>query len=151
MGFGRLIITFSIIAKIIANRLKGAMPSLVAQNQCSFIQGRQGADNIIIVQEVFHSMLSMKDSKGVMAIKVDFEKAYDRLEWDFCGGYLAGYWFLGRVHYIIEWLGLRCKSFSWGKNRSFSPDTGHTTRRSSLTISFCASYGETETSYSARS
>lgn len=98
MGFGHLIMTFSIIAKIVANRLKGVMPSLVAENQCSFIQGRQGADNIIIAQEVFHSMPSMKDSKGVMAIKVDLEKAYDRLEWDFCGGYLARYWFVGRVH-----------------------------------------------------
>jgi hypothetical protein len=59
------------------------MPLLVGPHQCSFIKGRQSTDNIIIAQEVFHSMRIKKGVKGYMAVKVDLEKAYDRLRWEF--------------------------------------------------------------------
>ena len=36
-------------------------------------------DNIIIIQEVIHSMNHKKGKKGLIAVKVDLEKAYDRL------------------------------------------------------------------------
>ncbi|XP_061369208.1 uncharacterized protein LOC133312081 [Gastrolobium bilobum] len=49
-------------------------------NQCSFVKGRHSSDNIVFAQEIFHSM-GIK--KGWMAIKVDLEKVYDRLGWDF--------------------------------------------------------------------
>ncbi|KAA3467445.1 reverse transcriptase [Gossypium australe] len=45
-------------------------------------EGRNIIDNIIITQEVIHSMKSCK-SKKWMAIKIDLEKAYDRVRWDF--------------------------------------------------------------------
>lgn len=45
--------------------------------------GRRGADNAIIVQEIVHTIGRMKGSRGAMAIKVDLEKAYDRIEWSF--------------------------------------------------------------------
>lgn len=59
------------------------MKKLVAPTQCSFVPGGHSSDNIIIVQEVIHSMKRRKGLKGFMAIKVDPEKAYDRLSWDF--------------------------------------------------------------------
>lgn len=40
-------------------------------------------DNAIIVQELIHTMDKKKGKTGVMAIKLDLEKAYDRLEWGF--------------------------------------------------------------------
>ncbi|XP_039014644.1 uncharacterized protein LOC120144710 [Hibiscus syriacus] len=40
-------------------------------------------DNIIVAQEVVHSMRLKKGKTGYMAIKIDLEKAYDRLEWPF--------------------------------------------------------------------
>ena len=46
-------------------------------------QGRQGVDNAIIVQELIHSMARKKGRGRVMAIKLDLEKTYDRLEWSF--------------------------------------------------------------------
>ena len=55
------------------------MPSIISPNQCSFVPGRQGTDNIIIAQEVIHKMHSMHGKKSFMAIKIDLEKAYDRL------------------------------------------------------------------------
>lgn len=45
--------------------------------------GRRGLDNIIIAQELIHSLDNKKGKGGFMAIKVDFAKAYDHLEWSF--------------------------------------------------------------------
>ena len=35
------------------------------------------------MQEVLHAMRRKQGKKGYMVIKIDFEKAYDRLRWDF--------------------------------------------------------------------
>lgn len=59
------------------------MKKLVAPTQCSFVPGRHSSDNIIIVQKAIHTMRNKKGGKGFMAIKIDPEKAYDRLKWDF--------------------------------------------------------------------
>ena len=40
-------------------------------------------DNVIIVQEIIHTMARKKGKGCVMAIKLDLENAYDRLEWSF--------------------------------------------------------------------
>ena len=45
--------------------------------------GRQIVDNIIIYQEVIYSMRKQKPGVGTMLIKIDLEKAYDRLSWKF--------------------------------------------------------------------
>ena len=40
-------------------------------------------DNIIIVQELIHTIGRAKGRKGYMTIKIDLEKAYDRIKWSF--------------------------------------------------------------------
>lgn len=47
------------------------------------IAGRSTIDNSIIIQEVVHSMSNMTGRKGMMIIKLDLEKAYDRMDWSF--------------------------------------------------------------------
>ncbi|XP_025630405.1 uncharacterized protein [Arachis hypogaea] len=76
-------VTYKVITKILANRLRRLMDKLVAPTQCSFVPGRQSADNIAIFQEIIHSMWNKKVLKGWMAIKSDLEKAYDRIKWSF--------------------------------------------------------------------
>ncbi|XP_028761945.1 uncharacterized protein LOC114720467 [Neltuma alba] len=76
-------VIYKVFTKTLANRLKTIMPLLVAPNQCSFVPGRQIQDNIILVQEIVHSMSRMKRRKGFMALKIDLEKAYDRVHWNF--------------------------------------------------------------------
>ena len=45
--------------------------------------GRRSFDNVIIAQELIHSLKRRKEREGFMVIKIDLEKAYDRLEWSF--------------------------------------------------------------------
>ncbi|KAA3479141.1 Retrovirus-related Pol polyprotein LINE-1 [Gossypium australe] len=65
--------------KVIANRFKVVFPNFISQEQAGFIAGRNIPDNVIIAQEVIHSMRSRKAGKNWMAIKLDLEKAYDRI------------------------------------------------------------------------
>ncbi|WCJ31853.1 Polynucleotidyl transferase ribonuclease H-like superfamily protein [Euphorbia peplus] len=76
-------VVYKIITKLIANRLKSVMPQLVLPHQTSFVAGRNITDNTIIAQEAIHTMRKKTGQSGWMAIKVDLEKAYDRLCWDF--------------------------------------------------------------------
>ncbi|CAL1367951.1 unnamed protein product [Linum trigynum] len=71
------------ITKAMTSRLKMVMKKLISPRQSSFIPGRQTADNIFVVQEVLHSLKKKRGRKGGMVIKIDLEKAYDRLRWDF--------------------------------------------------------------------
>lgn len=57
---------------------------LVSPAQASFIPGRQIIDNVVIVQEVLHSMAANSRCKSWMIMKIDLEKAYDRV----CGDFL---------------------------------------------------------------
>ena len=73
---------------MIANRFKRVMSFLNSPMQVSFLPGHQITNNIIITKEVIHSVRHMKGKKRFMAIKVDLEKAYDRLCWNFILGTL---------------------------------------------------------------
>lgn len=71
-------VVYKIITKRIVNRIKPHISYLISPSHCSLIPGRHSNDNIVIVQEIIHSE-NMKNRKGWMAIKVDLNKAYDRL------------------------------------------------------------------------
>ncbi|OMO51138.1 reverse transcriptase [Corchorus capsularis] len=74
---------YKLTTKIIANRIKPFVDNLINPMQAAFISRRRAADNIIIVQEVVHTARTSSCKEGWMAIKIDLEKAFDRLEWSF--------------------------------------------------------------------
>ncbi|CAL1381890.1 unnamed protein product [Linum trigynum] len=76
-------VSLKAITKAMTSRLKPIMRKLVSPRQSSFIPGRQTTDNVIIVQEVLHTLRKRKGRKGGMVFKIDLEKAYDMLRWEF--------------------------------------------------------------------
>ena len=71
------------VTKIIVARLRPHLGKLISPLQTTFVSGRKGIDNAIIVQELIHFITRKKGKVGYMAIKIDLEKAYDKLEWSF--------------------------------------------------------------------
>lgn len=69
-------IVYKIVTKVIANRLKPIVPIIISPTQCSFVPKRQITDNIIIVQEMLHTMRGKKGKMGSTVVKIDFEKEY---------------------------------------------------------------------------
>lgn len=49
-------VTYKIITKLIANRLKAVLPDLIGRQQMSFVQGRHIIENMVVEQEVIHTM-----------------------------------------------------------------------------------------------
>lgn len=64
-----------LITKLIVRRLRGVWGEIIAPNQASFVPGRQGVDNVIICQEILHSLKFTKAKRGGMVNKLDLEKA----------------------------------------------------------------------------
>lgn len=76
-------VVFKLTTKVIVNRLKPILPKIISPTLASFIPGRQITDNIVIVEEVLHTMRSRAAGKKRMIMKIDLEKAYDRIRWEF--------------------------------------------------------------------
>jgi hypothetical protein len=72
-----------VVSKVVVERLKEFIPVIISPYQTGFVPGRNIHENIIVAQEMTHTMVKMKGSKGLVAIKVDLSKAYDKLNWDF--------------------------------------------------------------------
>ncbi|XP_058749287.1 uncharacterized protein LOC131622279 [Vicia villosa] len=82
-------VIMKIVTKTIANRIKMILPEIVDEEQSAFIHGRLITDNALLAMECFHWMKKKtKGKKGVMALKLDMSKAYDRIEWEFIIGTL---------------------------------------------------------------
>lgn len=77
-------VLMKIVTKVIANRLKEVLNTVVSDTQSAFIPGRLISDNIMISFEVMHYLKRKNYGKeGFMALKLDMSKAYDRIEWVF--------------------------------------------------------------------
>lgn len=120
-------VVYKLITKFIANRLKGHLKKIISPAQCSFIPGRHSSDNIVVAQEVIHSMRNLRGSKSFMATKIDLVKAYDILNWDFLKSALKD---IGLKDWLISLILSCVSSFSmqvlWNGSmtRSFTTSRG---------------------------
>ena len=64
-----------------ANRLRRVVDKVVSPSQNDFVEGRQILDAALTANEVVDSMLRRND--GGVVCKLDIEKAYDHLNWEF--------------------------------------------------------------------
>lgn len=69
-----------ILLKALSLRLGQHIPSLVSEVQSGFIKSRNITDSFLVTQEVVHSLQS-KRVKGFI-LKLDFEKAFDSVNWN---------------------------------------------------------------------
>lgn len=76
-------INYKMITKILVQRIRPHLEDLISPNQNSFIPNRGSDVNFIVASEILHSMNKKKGKSGLFAMKLDLEKAYDRLEWTF--------------------------------------------------------------------
>ncbi|GKA72771.1 RNA-directed DNA polymerase, eukaryota [Tanacetum coccineum] len=82
---------YKIIAKILANRLVNVLGNLVNEVQSAFVADRQILDGPFILNELLQWCKSKK--KKSLIFKVDFEKAYDSVRWDFLDDVLKNFGF----------------------------------------------------------
>lgn len=70
-----------IITKVFANRLQAHLPLLVAQNQTAFVKGRSMMESFLVAREFLTFYKTQK--LPTILYKVDFEKAFDTVDWCF--------------------------------------------------------------------
>ena len=74
-------VIYKIVAKTIANKLKHILHQVKSPTQSAFIHNHLITDNIIVGYECLHKIRHSKGKKhGLMALKLDISKAYDRVE-----------------------------------------------------------------------
>ena len=74
-------VVYKIGSTCIANRLKTILPTLIHEDQTGFVPGRYIGDNIRLIYDMIH-YLDTEDSPGLL-VTIDFEKAFDSVDWDF--------------------------------------------------------------------
>lgn len=73
--------TYKIISKCLVSRLEVVLPSMISQNQGAFLKGRSSLDGSLCANECINSW-RREGIPGVIC-KLDMEKAYDHVSWDF--------------------------------------------------------------------
>jgi hypothetical protein len=74
-------VIFKFVAKAYAIRLAPLAHRTIDRSQSAFIKGRCLHEGALALHEIVHE-LRVKKQKGLL-LKLDFEKAYDRVNWDF--------------------------------------------------------------------
>ncbi|XP_073153277.1 uncharacterized protein [Henckelia pumila] len=103
-----------IISKLLYSRLRSVVGRLVSQIQSGFVPGRMIADNILLANELTHS-LNLPARGGNVILKLDMAKAYDRVQWSFLLDALRRFGFLEQVVRMVRACISFCK-FSFNVN-----------------------------------
>lgn len=83
-------VIYKISSKVLTNRLKLVLPSLISHHQGAFVPGCMISDNTILATEIANFLFKFKrGKKGFMDLKLHISKAYDRVDWVFLRGVMA--------------------------------------------------------------
>jgi hypothetical protein len=73
--------SFKVFGKALNNRLVAISDRLLAPNQTTFVKGRFILESVVSAHEIILDAMKNKD-KGLV-LKLDYEKTYDRVDWEF--------------------------------------------------------------------
>ena len=82
-------IDYKILSGILAHRLKNVLPKVIGDTQKGFLKNRYIGENIRLVYDIM-SELNVQNRKGLLLL-LDFEKAFDSLEWHYIKNVLQKY------------------------------------------------------------
>jgi hypothetical protein len=74
-------VCYKIITKTLNNRLSSCINKVISENQFGFIKGKYILDCVVALHEIIHEVKKKKQN-GII-LKIDFEKAYDKVNWQF--------------------------------------------------------------------
>ncbi|KAH1065548.1 hypothetical protein J1N35_030535 [Gossypium stocksii] len=94
-------VIYKCITRILIDRLTSFLPKLNVGNQSAFIHGRNISHNILLAQEMVRGY-GRKSLSPRCAMKIDLQKAYNFLNWDFIFATLEA---LGFPLLFIRWIG----------------------------------------------
>ena len=84
-------VSYKIGSACIARRIKTVLGNIINEDQTGFVAGRYIGDNIRLIYDVIHH-LEAKNSNGLL-VALDFEKAFDSVNWTFIDKVLKAYGF----------------------------------------------------------
>lgn len=77
-------VIYRIVVKTIPNRLKRVLSQIIPFTQSAFIPNKHILDNVIIIYECLCKIKHNKGKKkGLVALKLDINKVYEMVEWQF--------------------------------------------------------------------
>jgi hypothetical protein len=92
--------SFKIFSKCVTNRLGIIGEDLIALNQTTLIRGRFILESIVSAHEIIHDVVQKKESG--LVFKLDYEKAYDRVDRSFLLKMLKQRGFSPKCMYLIQ-------------------------------------------------
>ncbi|MCO5569621.1 hypothetical protein L7F22_023337 [Adiantum nelumboides] len=98
---------YKILARMITARLRPFLPDLIHSSQTGFVQDRSILDNVVTFYKAVEWARQAGQPTAIMLL--DFEKAYDRVDWRFLRAHYTGWdfqmlGFEGFLHYIDQLL-----------------------------------------------
>jgi len=104
-------VLYKIISKVLANRLKIVLPNCISDNQSAFVPGRSILDNVMVAIEVLHFMKAKtRGEDRYVALKLDINKAYDRMDWNYLRAVMNKMGFHNRW---IHWMSMCVESVDY--------------------------------------
>lgn len=93
-------VIYKCISKILIQRIKPCLNTLVGCWQLAFVIDRHISDNILLMQELMRGYHKETGVPGC-ALKVYIQKAYDSVEWPFVENVLVA---MGFPHQMVQWI-----------------------------------------------
>ena len=95
------------VSKVLANKVKGILPNIISNAQSAFVPDKLITDNTAVAYEMLHRLRNKRQWKvGHMVIKLDINKAYDQVEWEFLRNIML------KIGFSATWVDLAMQGMS---------------------------------------